>query len=148
MSGFIRSTLWICLSVLFGFGLLYILAGCCYPVDPEEEQPGIEDPSFAEHIQPIFTASCALSGCHNAGAAAGLDLRSGLSYAQLVGVASSQRPSSRRVEPGDAQNSYLVIKIEGRQSVGSRMPLGGTPLSVEETGTIRNWIGLGAEDNR
>jgi hypothetical protein len=148
MSVFLRTTLWISLLILVGFCLLNILAGCCYPVDPEEEQPGIEDPSFAQHIQPIFTASCALSGCHNAGAAAGLDLRAGRSYAQLVGVASTQDPSTLRVEAGDAQNSYLVIKIEGRQSIGSRMPLGRTSLSAEETGTVRNWIGLGAEDNR
>jgi hypothetical protein len=77
-----------------------------------------------------------------------LDLRAGRSYAQLVGVASTQDPSTLRVEAGDAQNSYLVIKIEGRQSIGSRMPLGRTSLSAEETGTVRNWIGLGAEDNR
>ncbi|MFC2142714.1 hypothetical protein ACFLR7_07260 [Acidobacteriota bacterium] len=143
-----RHGLCISASVLFGFGLLYVLTGCCYPVDPDDEQPGIENPSFAQHIQPIFTASCALSGCHNAGAAAGLDLSTGMSYAQLVGITSSQDPSRERVDPGDAQASYLVVKIEGRQSEGSRMPLGRSPLSATEIDTIRNWINLGAEDNR
>ncbi len=148
MSYFRRHGVWIGTSILGGFGLLYILTGCCYPVDPEDELPGIENPSFDQDIQPIFSASCALSGCHNAGAAGGLDLRTDRSYAQLVGITSSQDPTRERVDPGDAQNSYLVIKIEGRQSVGSRMPLGRSPLSAREIGTIRNWIGLGAEDNR
>jgi hypothetical protein len=148
MSLFKRYALWVAVSIFMGFGLLYTLTGCCYPADPEDELPGIENPSFGQHIQPIFSVSCALSGCHNAGAAAGLDLRTDISYAQLVGAVSSQDSTRKRVDPGDAQNSYLVIKLEDRQSVGSRMPLGRSPLSTAEIGTIRNWIGLGADDNR
>ena len=132
---------------LLGIGLLYLMSGCCSPVDPEEVSPGKENPSFDLDIQPIFSSSCALSGCHNAGAASGLDLRTGQAYAQLVGISSSQDPLRKRIVAGDAQNSYLVIKIEGRQTTGSRMPLGRAPLSTEEIGTIRNWILLGAGDN-
>jgi hypothetical protein len=148
MSLFKRYAMWICMSIIMGFGLLYTLTGCCYPADPEDKLPGIENPSFKQDIQPIFSASCALSGCHNAGAAAELDLRTDMSYAQLVGGVSSQDSTRKRVDPGDAQNSYLVIKLEDRQPVGSRMPLGRLPLSAAEIDTIRNWIGLGADDNR
>ena len=143
-----RLAQWISVPTILGYGLIWILTGCCYPVDPEDAQPGIENPSFTQDVQPIFTASCALSGCHNAGAAAGLDLRTDMSYAQLVGITSGQDPNRKRVDPGDAQVSYLVVKLEDRQSTGSRMPLGRTPLSSEEIGTIRNWIGLGAGGNR
>jgi hypothetical protein len=148
MSNLKRHAVRISVVILVGFGLLYILTGCCYPVDPDDAQPGIEVPSFRQDIQPIFSASCALSGCHNAGAAAGLDLRTDQSYAQLVGIASSQDATRKRVDAGDAQNSYLVIKLEGRQSVGSRMPFGRTALSEADIRTIRNWISRGADDNR
>ena len=51
-----------------------------------------------------------------------------------------------RVIPGNAQDSYLVIKIEGRQGVGSRMPVGGALDAVDIT-NIRNWINEGAKNN-
>ncbi len=52
-----------------------------------------------------------------------LDLRSGDSYGQLVNVTASGE-NVVRVIPGNADGSYLIIKLEGRQSSGSRMPLG------------------------
>jgi len=59
----------------------------------------------------------------------------------------AQGESRVRVVPGDPQNSYLVIKLEGRQSFGSRMPEGGTPLDNIDLGNIRNWITQGAKNN-
>ena len=37
-----------------------------------------------------------------------------------------------RVIPNNADGSYLVIKLEGRQTVGARMPLGGQPLDMTD----------------
>ena len=51
------------------------------------------------------------------------------------------------MEPGDPDNSYLVIKNEGRQSVGSRMPLGGAAQDEIDQANIRNWIAQGALNN-
>jgi hypothetical protein len=62
----------------------------------------------------------------------------------LVGVASSEVPSLQRVQPGNAENSYLVHKIEGRAAVGARMPLGGPPLSQANIDLIKQWIVAGA----
>ena len=55
--------------------------------------------------------------------------------------------SRSRAIPGDAANSYLVIKLEGTQSVGSRMPIGGSALDNIDLTNIKNWINNGAENN-
>jgi hypothetical protein len=64
-----------------------------------------------------------------------------------VGVASTSEPGFLRVEPGDPDNSYVVIKLEGRQNVGARMPLGGAPMDGIDLENIRNWIAAGAQNN-
>jgi len=105
------------------------------------------NPSFANDIQPIFSSSCALSSCHNSGSAqAGLNLTQGQAYANLVNVNSTQVPGLMRVLPSDADNSYIVIKLEGRQTVGGRMPLSGS-ITNTQLQNIKNWINNGAQNN-
>ena len=77
---------------------------------------------------------------------AGLDLRAGASYGELVSVRAESEPFLR-VVPGDPDGSYLVRKLEGRQSVGDRMPQTGAPLDSIDLANIRNWISQGAPDN-
>lgn len=96
----------------------------------------------------VFTPTCAVSGCHaGASPAAGMDLSAGQAFTNIVGVNSGQAPTLQRVNPGDADNSYLVQKIEGTATVGGRMPLNGSPLSSELIQNIREWIAAGAENN-
>ena len=99
--------------------------------------------SFKAVQDNVFTPVC--STCH-AGAAAPLGLRldAGNAYASLVNVASVEVGALRRVLPGDAANSYLVQKIEGRAAVGARMPLGGPALSQANIDLVRAWIAAGA----
>ena len=98
---------------------------------------------YATEIQPIFSSRC--TECHvGAAAPQGLRLDAANSYANLVGVASNEVPSLQRVEPGDPDNSYLVQKVEGTAAIGSRMPLGGSPLSDAQIELIRRWISEGA----
>ena len=52
-----------------------------------------------------------------------------------------------RVIPGDADDSYVVVKLEDRQKSGSKMPLGRPPLSSAQIQTLRNWITAGAKNN-
>jgi hypothetical protein len=106
-----------------------------------------EDPSFSSDIQSIFSNNCISSGCHNAGASGGMVLLQGQAYDNLVNVASTQEPGKTRVIPNDATNSYIVIKLEGRQTNGGRMPLGGTALHVNTIQNIKNWINKGAKNN-
>ncbi len=106
-----------------------------------------DDPSFAGDIQPIFTSSCAIPSCHAAPGQVGLILSAGQSYGLLVNVNSSEVSAQMRVRPSLPDSSYLVVKIEGRQTVGVRMPATGTPLSSTNIQLIRNWISKGALNN-
>jgi len=106
-----------------------------------------EDPSFNTDIQGIFDAEgCTNGACHGVGASAGLNLERGLAYANLVGVAATQE-GFERVTPEKANESYLIIKLEGRQQVGVRMPPSGNPLDAIHMGNLKNWINKGAKNN-
>jgi len=105
------------------------------------------DPSFSQDVFEILTRrGCTASSCHGGGAG-GLTMTSASgAYAALVGVASNGT-GEIRVIPSDAENSYLVKKLEGRQGVGSRMPLGGSPLDNIDLTNLKNWINQGAKNN-
>jgi hypothetical protein len=108
----------------------------------------IEDtPSFSGTIQEIFERKgCTASSCHGTARSGGLRLTSGDSYDNLVNVEAVAEPIVR-VIPSDADGSYLVIKLEGRQSQGSAMPLSGTPLDNIDLTNIKTWINQGAQNN-
>jgi hypothetical protein len=140
---------------------LFIAAACggggrSSPTSPSPANPGPgtgsgrtiqADPSFASVIQEIFERrGCTQSGCHNNATVSGLTLARGASYAALVNVRAANEPIVR-VIPGNADGSYLVIKLEGRQAVGARMPLGGAPLDEIDLANIKNWINQGAKNN-
>ena len=100
----------------------------------------------------VFTPLC--SGCHNgsnpaAGALPGSqNLTAGNSFANLVGVASHEEPTIRRVTAGDPDNSYLIQKLEGAAGIsGQRMPLGGPFLDQATIDKIKSWIAAGAANN-
>ena len=115
--------------------------------DPGPGRTIKEDPSFASDIQEIFNRKgCTASSCHGSFQEAGLDLRSGTSYGQLVNVPSTQT-GIFRVIPGNADGSYLVMKVEGRAAVGAQMPVGGTPLDNIDLTNLKNWINQGAKSN-
>jgi hypothetical protein len=115
------------------------------------------EPTFSSIQRTIFNSSdssgrLACIGCHTdqgrVAAGPGLVLLEGRSYAQLVGVASVNRPGATRVIPGDPDNSYLVRKLEGRDINGERMPRGTGPfLTAGQMLVIRKWISDGAPNN-
>ena len=53
-------------------------------------------------------------------------------------------PANLRVNPGDADASYIVHKLEGTATVGEQMPLDGDPLDPATIAAIRAWIDAGA----
>jgi len=118
-----------------------LLIAACRQNRPMEVR---ENPDFQQDIQPIFSRNCALGGCHDSTAAAGLNLSRGKAYSQLAGSDSFNEPDKKRVAPGDADESYLVVKLEGRQSVGKQMPRGREALPESAVQNIRNWINQGA----
>ena len=106
-----------------------------------------DDPSFTMDVQEIFDRiGCTQSGCHGVEPRAGLDLRADGSRGNLVDVNATSE-ARVRVVPGDSRNSYLIIKLEGRQEVGARMPVTGGFLSAVDLANIKNWIDRGAKNN-
>lgn len=97
----------------------------------------------------IFSPRCAVAGCHVPDGIGPMPLRSANeSFANLVNTPSIQRTNLRRVQPGNAANSYLIQKLEGTAGIfGTRMPQGGPFLSSEQIDLIRQWINEGAENN-
>ncbi len=114
----------------------------------EFEVQGIQ-PSLASIQANVFTPTCSTAGCHTGpsgpGLPAGMDLSSeDASFTNLVDVASVQAPMTLRVAAGDSDNSYLVDKLEGTATAGSRMPQGGPFLDQATIDVIRLWIDSGA----
>jgi hypothetical protein len=112
--------------------------------------------SFADDVQPIFTANCALTSCHVPGnPPQGQILQAGFAYASIVGQTSGERADLERINPMDADptKSYLFLKITGSPGiVGSSMPPSDIndsrrPLTANEIQTIRLWIVQGAKNN-
>jgi hypothetical protein len=93
--------------------------------------------SFSTQVLPIFQANCAGTLCHSpcvSSNGAGLCL---VSYATTY--------SGGAVIPGDAQNSLMVQRLEGRRT--PRMPRGRPALNDSLIQLIRTWIDEGARDN-
>lgn len=94
-------------------------------------------------VQAIFNAKCIT--CHGSEEpASGMSLEAGLSYRNLVNVASEEDPALRRIEPNDPPGSYLYRKImrdmDHLPFKEEGMPRDGDKLSPEEINIIEKWI--------
>ncbi len=103
--------------------------------------------TFSSIQQSVLTPTCARSGCHvGNNPAGGLNLQAGQAFGNLVNVQSREDGRKFLVQPNDAANSYLFMKIIGSGIVGARMPIGGS-LSQSQINAVRDWIDGGAQDN-
>ncbi len=106
--------------------------------------------SFDDIQRTIFDVSCVSAPCHSSTSQQGdLVLEDGISYGALVGVtpnnAAAAAAGLERVVPGDADTSFLLVKLTGPGvGEGSRMPLGAPPLSQADIEKVRSWILQGA----
>jgi mono/diheme cytochrome c family protein len=112
----------------------------------------VDDVTFTQLQAEIFTPHCATQFCHSAQAqAGGLVLEAGAAFDNLVAAtptnATANSSGLLRVDASNADNSYLLIKLEGPDTaaLGARMPLIGTPLSEAQIDLVRRWIEAGAE---
>lgn len=116
---------------------------------PEAQPTPIPTQATLQQIQDtIFTPHCAIGTCHDSGSATqNLDLSAGASYRQLVNVPSVDATALLRVDPGQPDDSFLLIKVQGLPppGEGSQMPLSGRLLSADQIQLIRDWILKGAK---
>jgi len=102
---------------------------------PREEVPAVD---FDSQIQPLFSANCIF--CHGGSTPpGGLDLTSGRSYDNLVGVESQGYAPALRVAPGDTAASVLYNKLNDTGVHGDVMPPSGV-LPQEQRDTFEWWI--------
>jgi hypothetical protein len=94
----------------------------------------------------VFTPHCALSGCHTGpDPRRGLDLSPGEAWDHLIDVPADEINQFMRVDPGNAADSYLYMKITGDPRIlGDPMPFEQASLSEAKIGLIERWIEQGA----
>jgi hypothetical protein len=117
-----------------------VVVGLIAACDGGGDEPA-ETPTFAEVQTRVFAASCAFATCHiGASPAGGLSL-DGDPYDDLVDAPAMENDAFVRVEPGNPDASYMLMKLEGM--AGSVMPPT-EPLSDERLSLVRDWIAGGA----
>ena len=134
----VRKAALACGAALAALGMASVV-GCPPSLDdPELFQTGCPA-SFS--VDALLRQQCALSGCHVAGpvAAAGLDLASADAFDRMFDVTSSLC-SQPIISPFGADQSLLLAKLQGTATCGSRMPLGGSPLSTADIACVAAWI--------
>ena len=100
----------------------------------------------------FFTPTCSKAGCHD-GTTTVLpgvqNLTAGNAYASIVNVTSLEDATLKRVKPFDADNSYLVRKLEGTGIAPGtvQMPKGGPYLTVTQIDEVRAWVAAGAKND-
>lgn len=108
----------------------------CTDLNGFDEVPAVD---FGSRIQPILDGC---TGCHGASGPAGLDLRAGEAYANLVGVTATTNPDRQRVEPFSPDDSLLMSAINCQVTGGPAFQMPGT--DPEDRAMIRDWIAQGA----
>lgn len=116
--------------LVFSFSLVLVLAAC----EKKYFKPPVIDPnaavSFSKDVQPVFTANCTGSGCHNGSQKP--NLIDGKAYGSLVDEA--------YVDTLNPATSVLMVKLN------TNMPQSGK-LPAATIVKIQNWIKQGAKDN-
>ena len=130
---------------------------CDQPLSSIAGPTPLLEPRFSSIQAQIFESADsagrrACTSCHtNVGRTppAGLILTHDAAYDQIVNMPSTRKAGAIRVIPGDADNSYLVHKVEGLTDiVGLRMPYSGPPyLTDGQIMILKRWIALGAPNN-
>ncbi|MFI5165206.1 MAG: hypothetical protein ACHQQS_01155 [Thermoanaerobaculales bacterium] len=138
-----RHGLALCLIVAAG-----LASGCGekkLPFQPNVGPPPDPNATFTRVQNEVFTANCAIAGCHaTLGAREGMSLASGAAYGSIVRVPAVERPDLSRIEPSNPDKSYLVKKLRGDPDItGLRMPDGGS-LTAAQVQLVIDWVRRGA----
>jgi hypothetical protein len=137
--------------VLLGVSAAGFATACGSSSSPSAPSGQTNTVTFSTQIQQqILNPACV--ACHTDEGrtpASNLNLKTGVSIANLVNAASVGKTGAVRVIPGNPSGSYLIQKLEGAPDiVGLRMPRNGPPfLTTEQIALIRQWIQNGAPNN-
>jgi hypothetical protein len=142
---------------LFVLALHASCGGAAVPTAPgdDSEEPQMERiikqlPSFKADIQEIFVRKGCTSvlNCHGIGQG-GLTLGTNAvtNHLNLVNVPAESESQFLLVKPLDAVNSYVIIRLENRQTVGLQMPGDGGRLDSIDLTNLKTWINNGAPNN-
>jgi hypothetical protein len=128
----------ITLSIIAAFVVLPI--GCKDTVESPDLTQYVFPSSnvkYGQHVEPLFLAGCAFTGCHDSQTMAdGLSLETYQEALNKSGV----------IVGGDTTNSRLIWRIEGKYAL-AQMPLGRTPLNSNQINGLKKWILEGAINN-
>jgi hypothetical protein len=125
----------VCLLVVVA--LVFAVIGCTKTVTVVVN-PGSQittEVSFSKDLTPIFSNSCALSGCHATGGHVP-NLSGSSAYQSLI--------VGGYVKPGDPDNSEIMLWLTGKKSPA--MPLGSGP-DQDIIAPVYAWIKQGALNN-
>lgn len=103
--------------------------------------------SFAADIEPVLAAAC--YRCHDPSMPDSVGTeRSGLDLSSFDALrAGGGTTGTDIVSPEDPCGSLLYLKVLAGPPVGSRMPLGGAPLTAQQLDAIHDWVAEGATNN-
>jgi len=124
---------------------------CSYSLAPEDLNLLGNGVTWASRVQPILEANC--GGCHSETEAQGSLVLSGEGVYERLLAASLQMPDLPLIVPGDAEASYLYMKLTGADGIiGNPMPYnpltGEGRLTEAELGDILTWISNGAIEDQ
>lgn len=123
-------------SVACSDGQVACGASCIDPIAPTLDE-----------LQARVFVGCAFQGCHGADApAADLVLSDAdTSFDNLIDRSAVQNPDWALVRPGDADESYLLAKLDCEgMTEGLQMPLGAPPVCDAKFDALVAWIEAGA----
>lgn len=140
--------------------VLSVLALTACPSDPNVEcGSSSKSVTLATDVQPLLTAKCATSGCHDQGYATSYgDFTTATKSAAMVNKKSlyaGPNATLKVVDPGALKNSTVWLKVLGGKLAGysgpngenvqDRMPYDTDPLSADEQQLLKDWICGGAK---
>lgn len=139
---------------LLGVATLIAAVSCTDSIVSECEITLPEDSTFTATFpsiqEEIFNKTCATADCHGSPTfpAGNLDLTEGYAYNNLVNVASISGPGGMpRVDPGAAENSWLIKRLEADGAPIMPPQNAGDPLRQNIIDSIKVWINNGALQN-
>ena len=91
---------------------------------------------FDTQIQTIYSASCAMPGCHSGSSGEGKEGFNPSNYNSIM----------KSVKPGDPWGSKAYTIVSSPNNPNMMPPKGHTPLSKEQRTVIEVWILQGAKD--